>query len=1185
MHPETFYTRIESILDRELSLGHTRLRLVGCNSSSALAVLLANSSSEKIDMTPHFIVFSKHTEAVQFVQNLNFFNSQRQTFVFPPFDVSPFEGLYPKPQTLAERGRFLFQAQNAKPGQIFVTSIGTVLQKTLPLNSFASNVLKLTVGDELPRDFFHLLLQRGYQQAPITEGVGQFCQRGGLIDVFSPAHDWPVRIELFGDSIQSFRFFNPATQISEPSSQTSPLQEIYLIPAREIIWHDDRLDHLISHFRKSVQDRPVDSSELEEAMRSISRSTPFDGIDFLLPLFYDSLASVMDHFTSAQSLWLVDPMEIQRQADQFIQEMKEEYANSSRRLVRPEVSDLFYNYDEIPWPKTHGFCIELASIDTNEDLSGETQDIRPIPYKAAWVTELSQMLSGFSLGSDPWMTAFKSKLKTWSDDDYKIFVSVRNRSQGERLRVFFDKIEMNSELVNPDAAAWESWMLLRKVVHIIPRPLYESVRLVEEKILLLREEDFFGKKTGRLLRGSPKTSAEEVNQKIKHLSFGDLKPGDCVVHVQHGIGLYEGLRVMNVGGADSEFIQIAYKDKDKLYLPVYRIGQLQKYSGAAATTILDKLGGASWEKTKTKVQTHLKSMASELLKLYALRASASRPCFHHNEDDFMLFQSTFPYDETEDQLRAISDIVKDLTGTKPMDRLICGDVGFGKTEVSMRAAFLAAKNNKQVAVLAPTTVLSFQHYETFKKRFSGWNFNIRELNRFVSPPDVKKTIKDLKDGRVDIVIGTHRLLSKDIEFNNLGLLIVDEEQKFGVSHKERIKKLRAEVDTLSMSATPIPRTLNMSLMGIRDLSFINTAPVDRVPTRTFTLKWNTETIQKAIRGEVARGGQVYFIHNRVQSIYGLADELKALVPEVRVKVAHGQMDEEKLESTMVQFFNHEVDVLLCTSIVESGMDVPKANTMFIDQAHIMGLSQLYQLRGRVGRSNQRAYCYLLLPRSKKIEKEAQERLRVIQENTALGSGISIAQYDLELRGAGNLLGEEQSGYVDAVGYELYMDLLNESIQQLRGQAPDEIIDPEINLRIPALIPDSYISDIRQRLSYYKALADIRSTEDLDKIEAELKDQFGEPPEPTQNLMGLMLIRAQCKHLGIKDLSAGTSRISLLFSEKNPMKTEDLVKLAIRETKKYTISPDCRLYVRMKSLTWPAVYEELQYLSSLAGDFS
>jgi len=1176
---ENIHSRLESILDREFALGRRNLKIVGSSSSTALALLLSNNSSKNISDLPHVVVFPRSADALKFAQNLSFFNSSRQALVLPHFDVSPYGGLYPRPQALAERIRFLFQAQSAKPGQIFAASIGSLLQKTLPFKILAEHSFRLSVDTELAEDFVSTLQKLGYQSTPMVEDVGQFSQRGGIFDIFSPAQELPVRLELFGDTIQSLRHFNPAQQ-----SSLDPITHFDVIPAREILWLEENQEDLIARFRGSVKGRDVDSSEFEEALRSLTRATPFEGIDFLIPYFYQKLEGVTDHFSSEVNLWLVDPMEISRHADLLHQEMKEEYAASSRQLIRPEVAELFFNYDEMPTPPD-GRKIELTSIDLQEAVEHTSgQDSTALEYRAHNVLDVSNVLSSLSPGTDSWLAALRNKLNVWAEDGYRIFIAMKNHSQAERLRLLLERIDWSSQVTPANEEPWDTWLQDqaearakgKKFLHLVPRLLTESVRLPEENIVFLRDEDLFGKK----VRQVATKAADEFSKNARRLSFGDLKPGDCIVHVQHGIGIYEGLRVMQIGGADSEFIQISYKDKDKLYLPVYRVGQLQKYAGAAATTVLDKLGGTGWEKTKTKVRSHLRDLANELLQLYARRSEMHRPQFQIPEKEFTTFQAAFPYDETDDQLRAIADLTKDLASTKPMDRLICGDVGFGKTEVAMRAAFLAASNHRQVAVLAPTTVLTFQHFETFKKRFAGWNFAIRELNRFVSPADVKNTLKETREGKVDILIGTHRLLSKDVQFKDLGLLIVDEEQKFGVAHKERIRRLKTEVDTLTLSATPIPRTLNMSLMGVRDLSLINTAPVDRLPTRTFILKWDADTIRKAILGEISRGGQVYFIHNRVQSIYGLADELRALVPEARIKVGHGQMDEEQLEKTMVQFFNHEIDILLCTTIVESGMDVPRANTMFIDQAHMMGLSQLYQLRGRVGRSKQRAYCYLLLPKSKNLDKDAQERLKVIQENTALGSGIRIAQYDLELRGAGNLLGEEQSGHIDAVGYELYMDLLNEAIHQLRGEPIDDAIEPEINLRVPALIPDSYISDIRLRLSFYKALADIRSSDDLEKIENELKDQFGEPPEPTQNLMGLMLIRSQCKTLGVKDLSAGLKTISLLFSEKPKLNTEIVISLAMRQNKKYSVTPDNRLNIRLNQITWPAVYEELEYLLKL-----
>jgi transcription-repair coupling factor (superfamily II helicase) len=1172
---ENLNLHLESILERELELGRQRIVITGSSSPSLLGLLLSQSNHKKINSLPHLVVTSSLAEANRFQQVLQFFDSSRDVEILPHFDISPYSTLDPKVQNTTDRLKFLFKAQSAKPGDIFVAPISSLLQKTLPFSVLKKNSFHLSRNQNLPENLHDFLAGLGYQAAPLVEDVAQYSIRGGIVDIFSPAHALPVRIELFGETIESLRFFSPSDQRSREE-----IDAFDLLPCREALFNDENLDSLIQKFRASWIDRDVDQSEGEEMLRALSRKQLTSSFDFLLPFFYPKLELPLDHFPTSLNVWLLDNPTLSREADQLIAEMKSEFNSSTRHVVRPTVESLFQTIEDIGWPDESRF-FEFSNF-LGENFAHESSaKVQHFEYLTQNVLDLSNQLSAQTPGNDIWLGSLQTKLSAWKNDHYRIFIGVKNKSQAERLRLLFEKIDWSVQIAEPNEEKWQTWFEQQdsqsKVIQIIPRVLSESIRIPEDHIVLLRDEDFLGRK--QRLRGY--SASEDFQKQAKRLSFGDLKPGDCVVHVQHGIGVYEGLRVMNIGGIDSEFIQVAYKDKDKLYLPVYRVGQLQRYSGAAQTTVLDKLGGPGWEKTKTKVKGHLRDLAADLLQLYAKRAELQRPSFEIHEKDFAAFEAAFPFDETEDQLRAINDFIKDMTSTKPMDRLVCGDVGFGKTEVAMRAAFIAAHNRRQVAILAPTTVLTFQHFETFKKRFHGWPLEIRELNRFVSNADAKKTLNELKAGKVDIIIGTHRLLSKDVEFKDLGLLIVDEEQKFGVGHKEKIRKLKSSVDTLTLSATPIPRTLNMSLMGVRDLSIINSAPIDRLPTRTFIAKFDEETIRKAIESEISRGGQIYFIHNRVQSIYGLADEIRQMVPQARIRVGHGQMDEEELEKTMVAFFNHEIDVLVCTTIVESGMDIPRANTMFIDQAQNLGLSQLYQLRGRVGRSKQRAYCYLILPKDRKLDKDAQERLKVIQENTALGSGIRIAQYDLELRGAGNILGENQSGHINAVGYELYMDLLNEAVHQLRGEPVDEMdLDPEINLRVPAMIPDNYIGDIRIRLSYYKALADIQSHEDLEKIEEELKDQFGEIPEPTLNLMGLMLIRSQCRHLGIKDVGSGLKNISLKFSEKTRFKPETAISLAMRENKKYSITPDNRLNIRMNNITWPAVYEELEYLLKL-----
>ena len=1195
--------RISDFLERALAQNKNLVNMSGCQSTLALAALLSQNNPSNFNRLPNVVVVSSLDQAELLKSNLQFFSAGVECFIFRPFDVSPYSGLYPAPSISWDRSQFLYWAARpkltSKQKQIFIAPIQALLQKTVPFFNFHKRCKQFCIDDDLPTNLASYFVRLGYQAAPVVEDRGQFSIRGGIVDIFSVAEHKPIRLELFGDTIESLKYFSNITQLSEPSIEGAKIT-LNLAPVYEYELNDDNLESVVEKFRAQMDGRKIDYAEKDECLRALTLKNYFQGAEFLLPFCYENLQSPLDHFSTTLNIYKLDPSDISRAADDFFQEHVSDFKLCETSLFKPRVDLICFSNDNFIWPSDSNY-IQFSNLSF---LETETASEERIEYRSQALFEFSQIAFHKTPASNEWFDIAQPKIAAWLADGYKIFISIKNQTQIDRLKNILNRLEVGFEVANANDYTWAAWLAnmgqKNQVITIIPRKIEETLLLTEEKIIFLRDDDFFGRKQ----RAKTESSYEEFSKNAKRLSFGDLNLNDLVVHVKHGIGVYEGLKIMSVGGVESEFIQVAYKDKDKLYLPVYRVGQLQKFSGASQTTILDKLGGTGWEKTKIKVKGHLRDIAAELLQLYAKRAEIKRDPFILDEISYGKFERDFPFTETNDQMRAINEIQKDFLSDKPMDRLVCGDVGFGKTEVSMRAAFQAVQNKKQVALLAPTTVLTFQHLETFKKRFSSFlktaatensneqvtgrsamnndlQIEIRSLNRFVSAADQKKTLAELKDGKVDILIGTHRLLSKDVLFKDLGLLIIDEEQKFGVTHKEKIKKFKTNVDTLTLSATPIPRTLNMSFTGVRDLSIINTAPIDRLPTRTFVSKFDTELIRKAMTSEIARGGQVYFIHNRVQSIYGIADEIRQIMPDARIKVAHGQMPEDELEVAMLAFFAHEIDILICTAIVESGMDVPRANTMFIDQAHMFGLSQLYQLRGRVGRSKARAYCYLLMPKDRKIEKVAQERLKIIQDNSALGSGIKIAQYDLELRGAGNILGDDQSGHVNSVGYEMYMDLLNETLAEAKGEILQDFeLDPEINLKIPALIPDKYIPDIRMRLSYYKALADIKSQDDLDVIETELKDQFGELPEPVINLMGLMLIRRQCKNLGVRDVSAGLKNISLIFTEHTKLKPQKAIELTMRENKKYSLTPDQRLNVRMNSITWSNVYEEINYLLSL-----
>jgi len=1057
-------------LERFLNSSKENLEIVGTDSPVYLAGLLLDDRIQW-SKNPHLVVVSSNEDAEVLMSALQFFQPTATAEILGGFDVGLFSGLYPSRRLLARRMGWLWKATQAQPGQIFIAPIEALLQKTLPFAEMASRHLELKKNDLLSDKFSEILTSWGYVQSPLVEDVGTFSVRGGIVDVFSPAHERPVRMELFGDVIDSCRFFDPATQRSEEDGGL-----YHVIAPQEIQFTPSSRQSASKYFQNTVEGRSLPAEDVQNIRQHLSLGHYLPGMEFLLPGFFDHLESPLEHFSRTLNVWTLNPIETARAADELFRNLKQERALDDALLIRPPTEDLYFPFEDLAFPE-ESKKISLSKIKIEEHAFSETEDLATVflPVSAGSLEEVAQQTKSFAGNASELARFLDQRMGEWKNLGQLICYALTTQNQAERLKVILERVGWRTSLVEGnDPFDWNQMRQEQqgnKTVHLLVRPIPRSLKIGDENLVLLREADLFGRTARKKARGSQEGISEDA--KAFALNFADLKPGDLIVHNLHGVGIYEGLKVMPIQGVEAEFIQLKYKGNDRLYLPVYRIHQIHKYSGPSSPALVDKLGGTSWEKTKTKVRSHLRDIASELLEIYAKRKISTRPPYRAPDADFRAFEAAFPYDETEDQLKAIQDILNDLQKENPMDRLVCGDVGFGKTEVAMRAAFKVAQEGRQVAVIAPTTVLTFQHLETFQRRFKGWPLVIRSLNRFVPRTEAKKTLEELKAGKVDILIGTHRLLSQDVQFKDLGLLIIDEEQRFGVKHKEKLRKLRAHLDTLAMSATPIPRTLNLSLVGVRDLSLINTAPVDRLPTRTFVCKFDRETIRKAVDSEISRGGQVYFIHNRVQSIYALADELREIIPTARMQVAHGQMEEGQLEKVMVAFFHQEVDVLLCTTIVESGMDVPKANTMFIDKSHQLGLSQLYQLRGRVGRSKERAYCYLLVPQNQKLDKDAQERLRIIQENSALGSGIRIAQYDLELRGAGDILGEDQAGHINAVGYELYMELLEEAVQKARGEDPADIeLEPEINLRIPALIPDQYIPDLRIRLAYYKALAEI-----------------------------------------------------------------------------------------------------------------
>lgn len=1160
MEKNKHHNHFESLVLNSLKATNSKdgnLQIVGGNNSIALANFISNLHDYDLGQKSHLIIVPNNEYLDQLLTDLSFFKSSKKIVIYKSNNLNPYNTVIPSYVSLTQKISFLSHLVLNKEAQIFILSAENLLEKCIPLKTLESFLFNFKIGSELPTDFYELLNNLGYRSVTTVEENLSYSHRGDILDLYSPYYEHPLRIELFGDNIESIRLFDLETQRSIEN-----LSSFIVCPARECLTHYSEMDKVIKSWKQSFEQNQYEIENVDQFIRKLAQGQYFHGIDNLLPYFYNNAVSIQDYISNSKVYqWIFDHNQVEKVIDLKWQSLKSAYSYRDTSDPVPYVEDLYIHPDRIKIENS----ILLNSISIIDDLNTE---LKSVHYSSSNIHSTSPNSQELTLST-------LNKIKSWIQQEFKVVIGTATNTQLARIKILLEDHNINFKILSHEKLEMEDiYNSDFNEVLLTNFNTSSSTKLTEENLIFINDFDFFGKK-----RSSRATkSSGSIEDRAGLLKFGDLQQNDKVVHIQHGVGVYEGLKIMTLNGAKTEFIQLSYKDGDKLYLPVYRIGQLQKYNGG---NTIDKLGGKSWEKAKVKVKNALKDIANELLTLYAKRESIFRKPYSAVDKDYQEFEDKFPYTETEDQEKAINDILSDFTKTKPSDRLICGDVGFGKTEIAMRAAFKVIQEGKQVALLVPTTVLAFQHFENFLKRFKNWPIEIRSLSRFTSAKDAKDTLLDLKQSKVDLVIGTHRLLSKDVSIPNLGLLIIDEEQRFGVTHKEKLKQLKANVDTIAMSATPIPRTLNMSLVGMRDLSIINTPPQDRLPTRTHICKFNKNSIRQAILTEVQRGGQVYFLHNRVQSIYSRADEIRQLVPEAKIKVAHGQMKEGELEQVILSFFKHEFDVLICTAIIESGVDNPKANTMLIDNAHQLGLSQLYQLRGRVGRSNERAYCYLVIPQNVKLDQQAQDRLKVIQENSALGSGFKIAHHDLELRGAGNILGDSQSGHVNTVGYDLYLELLEEAIKKAKGEEIiEKEVEPEINLRIPALIPDQYIPDIRSRLAYYKKMSEINEIEDLEKIEEDLQDQFGKLPDEVINLMGIMLIRKHCKTLGIKDISSGPKNLSISFSETTKVSPVKMVQLTISNGDKYKLTPDSRLIVKLTEITWPRVLDEVKSYENL-----
>ena len=1099
---------------------------------------------------PVVVITASTKEAETYLEDLDFF-TERPSFpliYYPPYNITPFKYLSYHNETAAKRIRTLYQLIVGDVPPVVVTTISALMQRILPKQELCDYAELVMVEEDIDRDrLANKLISSGYERSSMVEEPGDFSIRGGIFDIFSPLYSDPIRIELFGDTVESIRFFSAGTQRTIKN-----IPEAVILPARETILKSSHLTQIINRIRKQSSKLNIPVTKARALIHRIRKEGVFPGIESLIPLIYPHPGSFFDYVPKDTFFILNEPAELENMADRTLgQALKSFDAAQKESRLCTEPEHLYLTWQETKALFEQKKTLFVKKLHVSKETLSDAPPLKQFHYSVKDNTDIS-----LELGRRREKDLF-SPLANWINHQrlsgFDTLMVCHTRTQVKRLASLlvpygihligierFDDIEQNKGQVS---------VCLGRISSGFVWPT--------ESLAIITEDEIFG------LKRRPKIKPEQ-QIRARLFAIEDLKKGDLVVHVDHGIGQYEGLIELTLNGTRNDFLLIVYKDEDKLYLPVDRMGMVQKYMGVdGVEAVLDKMGGKSWERVKERVKRSAEKIAGELLKLYAGRKVSRGHAFRELDIDFKNFEMGFPYEETADQLVAIEDVYNDMKAQIPMDRLVCGDVGYGKTEVALRASLMAVNDGKQVAVLVPTTVLAEQHFATFSERFQRYPVNIACLSRFRFLRAQRKIINDLKTGKTDIVIGTHRLIQKDVMFKDLGLLILDEEQRFGVKHKEKLKKIRRSVDVLALTATPIPRTLHMSLMGVRDISIISTPPEHRKSIITYITEFDDAVISDAIQKELGRKGQIFFVHNNIHTISAMADHLQRLVPDVRLDVAHGRLNEEELEVVMLRFMNNEVDLLVCTTIIESGLDIPSANTILINRADRFGLAQIYQLRGRVGRLDEQAYAYLFIPKESTLGKDAQKRLKVLMEHSDLGSGFQIAMSDLKIRGGGTILGASQSGHIAAVGYDMFLKLMENSMAELKGEKVQESLEPEININMPASIPESYIADIDQRLSAYRRLAKMTELNEIADFKTELMDRFGDLNTETENLLLKIMLRVLAIKAGVNRVDLKGRQLLLAFSQAHQKNPSGIVDMILSEQDRFEITPDHILKVKLK----------------------
>ncbi len=1109
----------QSLLPKSASSKKRWGQLYGATESLAIAEFASGHPGLTVVVVPNT------PELLQLEAELAFFRPKESALVtFGDWETLTYDRVSPHQEIIAQRIRTLAALPSVTEG-ILLVSASAMMQRLPPAEFLGQHALMIKPGDAFSiEEFRHRLVDAGYRNVSQVEEHGEFAVRGSILDLYPMSSSVPYRIECFDDEIETIRGFDPDTQRG-----TDKVDEVSLLPAYEFPMNEDG----IKHFRRAFRNRFEAESKNCPLYREVSEGRAPAGIEYYMPLFFDTTATLMDYLP--QDTRVISVADAFGAMDTFYENTEERYEQRRHDVERPilEPGELYVPPKE--WKQslkafspieTRRFEIENPGS-TGINIKSQNPGLFPIEPR----------------GEKP-MGNLEKFLQ-----EFKGRALIVAESTGRR-ETLLDQL-IGNHLPTETVEDWTAFLNSDRALCITVAGVDRGMLLKNQGVALITENQLGSNRVRQRQRRKPTRDADAI---IANLS--DLHIGDPVVHIDHGVGRYQGLTRLNIGGFESEFLTLHYAGDDKLYVPVSSLHLIARFTGADSDTApLHKLGSDAWQKAKRKAAEKAYDVAAELLEIHARRAARKGYAFPVDDSNNQLFADAFPFETTPDQQRAIDDVIADLKSSQPTDRVVCGDVGFGKTEVAMRATFAAVDGGKQVAVLVPTTLLARQHYENFLDRFADWPVQIECLSRFSTGKEQKAVLDKLASGKLDIVIGTHKLLNKEIRYNNLGLVIIDEEHRFGVRHKEHMKALRSEVDILTLTATPIPRTLNMGLAGLRDLSIIATPPAHRHAIKTFVGEWDDNQIKEACERELARGGQVYFLHNEVNSIERITAYLQELMPSAQIRFAHGQMRESDLESCMVDFYHQRFNILVCTTIVESGIDVPTANTILINRADKLGLAQLHQLRGRVGRSHHRAYAYLMTPPQGVMSADAEKRLAAIESLEDLGVGFTLATHDLEIRGAGELLGEGQSGQIQAIGFTLYHELLERAVAALKsGKLPDHdkplAQGTEVDLGVPALLPEDYVPDVHQRLILYKRISSAEDSDALRELKVELIDRFGLLPPQTENLFQATHIKQRCQELGIERLEMSTSGGRIVFSSEPKIDPMTIILLIQREPKRY-----------------------------------